>query len=131
MTREEKLEAVEDYLLKNIGELAEILQELDTECSELFGFTVHNNTEEFFYHTFKNDPYSAVLLTSKNDMYDVEDEFIICYDYLSDIGSFSRSYPPTEFDTNLTDIAELIISARERKVIASMSNELYDMIKDL
>ncbi|WNO29757.1 hypothetical protein [Bacillus phage SDFMU_Pbc] len=129
--RKEKLEAVEDYLMQNIGELAEILEELDTYCSELFGFTVHANTEEFFYHTFKDDPYSAVLLTSKNDAYDVEDEFLIFYNYSRDLESFSRSYPHTEIDTNLTDIAELIIGARKRAFITSMTSELYYMIKDL
>jgi hypothetical protein len=135
--REEKLEAVEEYLYNNIGELAEILEGLEEDCRALFGFTVHANTEEFFYRTFKDDPYSAVLLTN-TDAYDVEDEFLICYAYSRDLESFSRSYPHTELDTNLSDIAKLIIEARNHKhaksiypiVVSCMSEELYNMIKD-
>lgn len=138
--REERLEAVQDYLIKNIGELAEILEELTTECSEKFGFTVHSNTAEFFYNTFKDDPYSAILAThNESNSYDVDDEFLICYDDIRDIESFSRSYPHLEIDVNLKDIAELIVRARNHEfaefiypaVVAAMSDELYDLIKGL
>ncbi|AHJ87608.1 hypothetical protein Bp8pC_178 [Bacillus phage Bp8p-C] len=136
--REERLEAVQDYLINNIGELAEILEGLNTDCSELFGFTVHGNTEEFFNKEFRDDPYSAVLLT-QSDAYDVEDEFLICYKYSRDLETFSRSYPHLELDMNLSDIAELIVRARNHEfaesiypvVVAAMSDELYDLIKGL
>lgn len=128
--RQERLEAAENYLHNNVEELVYILQELEEKCREHFGFTVHDNTEDFFNKEFKNDPYGAVVVTNNSD-YDVDEEFIIYYENQAEIESFSRAYPPTELEINLTEITEMIIHARKYALITSMSNELYNMIKDL
>lgn len=129
--RQERLEAAENYLHNNVEELVYILQELEEKCRSNFGFTVHDNTEDFFNKEFKNDPYGAVVVTNNSGAYDVDEEFVIYYEGQAEIESFSRAYPPTELEINLTEITEMIIHARKYALITSMSNELYNMIKDL
>lgn len=127
--RQERLEAAENYLHNNVEELVYILQELEEKCREHFGFTVHDNTEDFFNKEFKNDPYGAVVVTNNSD-YDVDEEFIIYYENQAEIESFSRAYPPVELEINLTEITEMIVYAHQGAFTA-MSNKLYNMIKDL
>lgn len=130
--RQERLNAAENYLHTHVAELVYILQELEEECRENFGFTVHDNTEEFFNKEFKNDPYGAVLLTChNNNAYDVDQEFIVHYEDQAELESFSRSYPPTELEIQLSEITEMIIKAHKHEFITSMSKEFYNMIKDL
>lgn len=127
--RQERLEAAENYLHNNVEELVYILQELEEKCREHFGFTVHDNTEDFFNKEFKNDPYGAVVVTNNSD-YDVDEEFLVYYEDQAEIESFSRAYPPVDIEINLTEITEMIIYAHKYAFI-TVSNELYKRIKDL
>lgn len=126
----EQIGEIENYLISNVDELALILEELQKESIQELGYTVHQNEEEFYDETFKNDPFGA-LLAANNNQFDINDSFVLYLPHENMLYTFNSDCALPTLDTDIHEIAKMIIRLNESHFINAMSNDLYQLITNL
>jgi hypothetical protein len=126
------IEKIKEFLLNNLEEIKNIIEEVNNWNGSLVGFEVFDNNEYFFNDIFYGSKYELVEKIA-NGSYSIEDD-LVRFDCYGDIESLNRREYEEELKENIDEIIEELIGCYDDLTYyykeLNISDELKKIIEE-